>query len=200
MENQETKPETKPKTSSMFEGVSSQINLGPQSELHKRFAKLYNTSGREVSPKEFVAQMMTAFENQSTDNSEVVADLEQTIADLRSEIASYEATLQNQEMEIDQLNEQLQTARTEANEAALKVQSIQLSHSDGEICFVPNPVVAHFLNDMAASTGKTPAYVLEKLFMDDLQNPRANNLPYTVSASDIRKVMAEIKKADDDGE
>jgi hypothetical protein len=46
---------------------------------------------------------------------------------------------------------------------------------------------------MADKEKTTPGKILERLFIDDLQNPRANNLPYTVSSSRIREVMEELK-------
>ena len=64
---------------------------------------------------------------------------------------------------------------------------------EGAIIVKPNPVSLHFLKEMAEKTKTEPGKILEKLFFDDLQNPRANNLPYTVTASRIREVLNELK-------
>ena len=64
-----------------------------------------------------------------------------------------------------------------------------------------HPVPFYFLNKMAEylSTQKkaevTPGYILVDLFVKDLQNPRSNHLPYTVSTEEIKKVTEEYRKA-----
>ena len=68
---------------------------------------------------------------------------------------------------------------------------------DGAVIVKLNPVSRFFLAEMAGKTGTTPDRILEKLFIDDLQNPRANNLPYTVSSSRIREVMEELKRGEE---
>lgn len=189
MENTES-----PKSGTVkIEGVSAQINLSPGSETHFRFAQLMRKAGATTA-RSFIETLMNAYENPhvDTDNSEVIANLEQQLSDAKSEIAAYEATQQNDEAEIEDLKLQLATARNEANDNAAKAQQIQTS-TEGAIIVKPNPVSAYFLNEMAEKEKTTPGKILERLFIDDLQNPRANNLPYTVESSRIREVMKELK-------
>lgn len=186
-----------------FLGVSDQISLGDRSDTHKRFAARLTSKDPKMSNREFVECLLDAYDRKATDNSTAVADLQQQLNDATVKLAAYEEQLQaknaeikNLDQQILDLQQQLNDARNDANDNALKAQAIQMQHQakDGEIRFTPNPVVAYFLDEMAKKTGKAPSYILEKLYMDDLQNPRANNLPYTVTAADIRRVMAELKK------
>ena len=196
-------PETEPKTreSVKFFGISSQINLSPGSETHRRFAQHMKDAGI-LSARSFVEKLMDAYETPhvETDNSEVIANLEQQLADAKSEISDYQLTVQNNETEIEDLKQQLATARNEANANAENGLGKQLQLDDlkrnieGAIILKPNPVSAFFLKEMAEKENTTPAKILERLFIDDLQNPRANNLPYTVSSDRIRDVMEEMKK------
>ena len=197
MDNNETKPtvQQRPATSSKIGEVSSQVNLGANSPIHQRFARLKASVAPAISSRDFVDFLMDSYENPhvDTDNSEVIANLEQQIGDLKGEIASNEATRRNLELEIDNLKLELATARNEANDNAAKAQQIQTA-TNGAIIVRPNPVSAYFLNEMAEREKTTPEKILERLFIDDLQNPRANNLPYTVSSSRIREVMEELRK------
>lgn len=190
MENTEkTKSET-----TKIDGVSAQINLSPGSETHRRFAQLMREAGATTA-RSFIETLMDAYQNPhvDTDNSEVIANLEQQLEEANGKIATYEAKQQNDEAEIEDLKIQLATARNEANDNAAKAQQIQTA-TDGAIILRPNPVSAYFLNEMADKEKTTPGKILERLFIDDLQNPRANNLPYTVSSSRIREVMEELKQ------
>ena len=189
MENNE-KPEAGPVK---FHGFSAQINLSPGSETHRRFGELAYEAGATTS-RSFIETLMDAYQNppKDSDSATTIISMEQQIADLKSEIASYEATQQNNEAEIEDLKLQLATARNDANDNAAKAQQIQTA-TEGAIIVKPNPVSAYFLNEMSEREKTTPAKILERLFIDDLQNPRANNLPYTVSSSRIREVMDELK-------
>ncbi len=189
MENNE-----KPKSETVkIDGISAQINLSPGSETHRRFAQLMREAGAATA-RSFIETLMDAYQNPhvDTDNSEVIANLEQQLEEAKGEIAIYEHKLQNSEAEIEDLKMQLATASNEANDNAAKAMQIQTA-TDGAIIVKPNPVSAYFLNEMAEKQQTTPAKILERLFIDDLQNPRANNLPYTVSSSRIREVMEELK-------
>ena len=192
-ENPENTNKTKSETVKI-DGISAQINLSPGSETHRRFAQLMREAGATTA-RSFIETLMDAYQNPhvDTDNSEVIANLEQQIDDLKGKIATYEATQQNDEAEIEDLKMQLATARNEAKDNAAKAMQIQTA-TDGAIILKPNPVSAYFLKEMAEKEKTTPGKVLERLFIDDLQNPRANNLPYTVSASRIREVMEEMKQ------
>ena len=63
-----------------------------------------------------------------------------------------------------------------------------------------HPVPFHFLKKMAEHLSKqknadiTPGYILSDLFIKDLQNPLSNNLPYTVSTSEIERVLNAYKR------
>ena len=192
-ENTENTNKTKSETVKI-DGISAQINLSPGSETHRRFAQLMREAGATTA-RSFIETLMDAYQNPhvDTDNSEVIANLEEQIGDLKGEIAAYEATQQNNEAEIEDLKQQLATARNEANDNAAKAMQIQTA-TEGAIIVKPNPVSAYFLNEMADKEKTTPGKILERLFIDDLQNPRANNLPYTVESSRIREVMEELKQ------
>lgn len=190
MENNE-KPEAGPVK---FHGFSAQINLSPGSETHRRFGELAYEAGATTS-RSFIETLMNAYQNppEDADSAATIIAMEKQIADLKGEIAAYEATQQNNEAEIEDLKMQLATARNEANDNAAKAMQIQTA-TDGAIIVRPNPVSAYFLNEMAKKQETTPGKILERLFIDDLQNPRANNLPYTVESSRIREVMDKLKQ------
>lgn len=189
MENTEkTKTET-----TKFDGISAQINLSPGSETHRRFAQLMREAGAATA-RSFIETLMDAYQNppEDADSAATIIAMEKQISDLTSECTAHSATEQNLELEIDDLKMQLATARNEANDNAAKAQQIQTA-TEGCIIVKPNPVSAYFLNEMAEKEKTTPEKILERLFIDDLQNPRANNLPYTVESSRIREVMEELK-------
>ena len=193
MPEQENKPQPKTETTK-FDGVSAQINLSPGSETHQRFARLMRSTSA-LTARAFVDMLMDVYETPhvETDNSEVIANLEDQIKNFNTHVDRLNVELGEKEGEIDDLKLQLAAARNDANENAAKAQQIQTS-TEGCIIIKPNPVVAYFLNEMAQHEKTTPAKILERLFVDDLQNPRANNLPYTVESSRIREVMAELKQ------
>lgn len=191
-ENPENTNKTKSETVKI-DGISAQINLSPGSETHRRFAQLMRDAGATTA-RSFIETLMDAYENppQDSDSASTIISMENEIDNLKSEIAAYEATQQNEEAEIEDLKMQLATARNEANDNAAKAQQIQTS-TEGCIILKPNPVSAYFLNEMAEKQQTTPGKILERLFMDDLQNPRTNNLPYTVESPRIREVMEKLK-------
>lgn len=191
-ENPENTNKTKSETVKI-DGISAQINLSPGSETHRRFAQLMREAGATTA-RSFIETLMDAYQNppEDADSAATIIAMEKQIGDLKGEIAAYEATQQNNEAEIEDLKMQLATARNEANDNAAKAQQIQIA-TEGSIILKPNPVSAYFLNEMAEKQQTTPAKILERLFIDDLQNPRANNLPYTVESSRIREVMKELK-------
>lgn len=192
-ENTENTNKTKSETVKI-DGISAQINLSPGSETHRRFAQLMREAGAATA-RSFIETLMDAYQNppEDADSAATIIAMEKQIDDLKGEIATYEATQQNDEAEIEDLKMQLATARNEANDNAAKAMQIQTA-TDGAIIVKPNPVSVFFLNEMAKKQETTPGKILERLFIDDLQNPRANNLPYTVSSSRIREVMEELKQ------
>ena len=192
-ENPENTNKTKSETVKI-DGISAQINLSPGSETHRRFAQLMREAGAATA-RAFIETLMDAYQNphEDAESAETIIAMEKQIDGLTVKIAAYEVEKKNNEAKIEDLKMQLATARNEANDNAAKAQQIQTS-TEGCIIVKPNPVVAFFLNEMAQKQGTTPAKILERLFIDDLQNPRANNLPYSVTASRIREVMDELKQ------
>lgn len=198
-ENPENTNKTKSETVKI-DGISAQINLSPGSETHRRFAQLMREAGATTA-RSFMETLMDAYQNppQDADSAATIAAMERELTELKSENMAYEATQQNDEAEIKELQAQLEAANRTANDNAIKgvgqqeqIESLQ-KQLEGAIILKPNPVSAYFLNEMAEKEKTTPAKILERLFIDDLQNPRANNLPYTVSGSRIREVMEELK-------
>lgn len=121
---------------------------------------------------------------------------------LDKEIASQNEDLikKNQELadEIDELLEANKNlvAQVENLESKLKSLDDEKAQRPDNIFEVEvHPVAFHFLKGMAEKTKKTPGYILTDLFIRDLQNPRANNLPYIVASSEIKAKLEEYKKA-----
>lgn len=192
-ENPENTNKTKSETV-RFHGFPAQINLSPGSDIHRRFGE-YGYKAGATSNKQIVEMLLDACENppEDADSAKTIIAMEKQIDGLTVKIAAYEVEKKNDEAEIEDLKKQLAAARNEANDNADKAQQIQTA-TDGCIILKPNPVSAYFLNEMAEKEKTTPGKILERLFIDDLQNPRANNLPYTVSSSRIREVMEELKQ------
>lgn len=191
MEKEEkTTPETeKPKPDNKVEGVSNQINLGIGSATHRRFARLLAASGAP-SARAFVEILLDAYENPvaGTDNTSVVESL-------RNEIAEMKVEAMGKDRKIEDLEQRLSDAINDAKDGLGKQLQLEelMERTDGAIIIKPHPVTAHFLNEMAERTGSTPARILESLYLADLQNPTVNNLPYTVTSREIRKVAEELK-------
>ena len=102
----------------------------------------------------------------------------------------------NQELtdEIDELQETIASLKAEL--AKHQEDAAQKSNRPENVFEVEvHPVAFHFLKGMAEKTKKTPGYILTDLFLRDLQNPRANNLPYIVASSEIKAKLEEYKKA-----
>lgn len=185
-----------------FDGISAQINLSPGSETHRRFAEMMRHDGA-LTARSFVEKMMDAYNFQQTEieSSEVIANLQSEKDELNNTCHNQEVTIAEQKEEIADLKEKLEAANKTANENAtnglgkqLQIEELQ-KKIDGAVIVKLNPVSRFFLAEMAAKTQTPPEKILEKLFIEDLQNPRANNLPYTVSGSRIREVMEELKGA-----
>ena len=170
MENEEKST----KESTKVNGVSAQINLGVGTPTHLRFARLMTDAG-STSAREFCNALMDAYENPvvGTDNSSVIENLQNEIGKLSSQV-------QERDAKIKELDANLEEARRIANENAenglgkqLQIDELQ-QRIDGAIILRPNPVVRYFLDEMAKKTETAPDKILEKLFIDDLQNPMAN--------------------------
>lgn len=191
----------KPKSDTKIDGVSCQINLGIGSPTHLRFARLMTSSGAQ-SVRDFCNVLMDAYENppQDADSAKTIANLQKRIEELEQDNLGYRSEEDNYKREIGDLQAKLDAAIADANANAESGLGKQLQldelrqRTDGAIILKPNPVVRYFLDEMAAKTGDTPDKILERLYLDDLQNPRSNNLPYTVTSSEIRRVMRELQK------
>ena len=113
------------------------------------------------------------------DNPELIKknqELQEEIEELQETIASLKAELTRHQEEAD--------SRTKA--IANKPENI----FEVEV----HPVAFHFLKQMAEKLKVEPGYILTDLFVKDLQNPRANNLPYIVTSSEVRAKLEEYKK------
>lgn len=198
-ENPENTNKTKSETVKI-DGISAQINLSPGSETHRRFAQLMREAGAATA-RSFIETLMDAYQNppEDADSAATIIAMEKQIDKLTTENKTYGEMIQTKDEEISDLEAKLDKANRTANENAVNGQGKQAQienlqkQMEGAIILKPNPVSAYFLNEMAEKEKTTPGKILERLFIDDLQNPRANNLPYTVSGSRIREVMEELK-------
>lgn len=203
MENMENNPENKEtesasekqkKESLKIDGISHQLNMGMGSPLHARFALHYNES-KLPSPRQFVSQLLDLYEKRGHADEQG-----RRLAQLEADAADFDAERQQLRQQIAELQDKLDNATSEARESAESClgKHLQLEEMKeqikGAIVIKPNPVTAYFLNEMAEKEGADPGKILEKLFIDDLQNPRSNNLPYVVTSARIRSVMNEIKE------
>ena len=105
--------------------------------------------------------------------------------------------------EIDKLQEANKNLVAQVENLAAKLKSLddeKAQRPDNLLEVVVHPVAFEFLKKMAAHQTKakgfevTPGDILVNLFLCDLQNPRANNLPYIVPTSEIRAKFEEYKK------
>lgn len=204
MENAETtNTNAKPRQeTTKFDGISAQINLSPGSETHRRFAALMKETG-SYTARGLIEMLIDTYQKrgETADNSEAFAQLQSEKDELDNTCHNKEIEIAEQKEEIADLKEKLEAANKNANENAtaglgkqLQLEELQ-KKIEGAVIVKLNPVSRFFLAEMAAKTQTPPEKILEKLFIEDLQNPRANNLPYTVSASRIREVMEELKGA-----
>jgi len=99
--------------------------------------------------------------------------------------------LQDEIDELQEANKNL-VAQVENLESKLKSLDDEKAKRPDNIFEVNvHPVAFHFLKQMADDLKVEPGYILVDLFVRDLQNPRANNLPYIVPSSEIRSKMKE---------
>ena len=103
------------------------------------------------------------------DLQDEIDELQETIANLKAELARHQEEAENRSKSI---------ANRPANIFEVEV----------------HPVADYFLTQMAADTKLDKGYILTDLFVKDLQNPRANNLPYIVPSSEIKAKLEEYKK------
>lgn len=190
VKKQETKRETKKNPLT--------IGIGTQ-ETADRFLALNRQRGETYG--DTLSYLLDAYENppKDADSAATIAKLQRRIEELEQDNLGYRSEEDNYRIKISDLEAQLKAAISDANanaESGLG-QQLQLEElrklTEGAVILKPNPVVAHFLIQMAERTKSTPERILEQLFLADLQNPLANNLPYTVTSREIRRVMEELK-------
>ena len=181
-----------------------------------RFQKIASEMDNVKSNREAFNALMDFFENPKTvkiDNPELIKknqDLQDEIDELMECNKNLVAQVENLEAKIDELTnsgnenamaaQRIQMELDKANETIAALQ--QESNRPENIFEVEvHPVPFYFLKKMAAylsnqkKTEITPGYILTDLFLKDLQNPRANNLPYIVTTAEISKVLEEYRKA-----
>ena len=147
-----------------------------------RFKRLASEMDNVKTQRDALNALMDFFENPKTvvkDNPEHIKknqelqdeidELQETIANLKAELARHQEEAENRSKSI---------ANRPANIFEVEV----------------HPVADYFLTQMAADTKLDKGYILTDLFVKDLQNPRANNLPYIVPSSEIKAKLEEYKK------
>lgn len=182
-----------------------------------RFKRLGSEMDGVTSDRTTLTALMDFFENPK----KVVVDNPELI----SKIKELETIIESQNQEITTLKQQLENTLNDGNESAMSAQRLQMEldkaqeqikaleeaaeHQTKAKANRPenvfevevHPVPFYFLKKMAEHISKekkteiTPGYILTDLFLKDLQNPRANNLPYIVTTAEISKVLEEYRKA-----
>lgn len=182
-----------------------------------RFKRLGSEMDGVTSDRTTLTALMDFFENPK----KVVVDNPELI----SKIKELETRIESQNQEITTLKQQLENTLNDGNESAMSAQRLQMEldkaqeqikaleeaaeHQTEAKANRPenifevevHPVAFYFLKKMSAylsnqkKTEITPGYILTDLFLKDLQNPRANNLPYIVTTAEISKVLEEYRKA-----
>lgn len=165
--------------------MSDEKNIKPRTiklydDEWEEFKKLKSEQdGENVTDRQVFLKLMNFYNNPKTikvDNPELIKK-NQELAD-----------------EVDELQETVASLKAEL--AKHQEDAAQKSNRPENVFEVEvHPVAFHFLKGMAEKTKKTPGYILTDLFIRDLQNPRANNLPYIVASSEIKAKLEEYKKA-----
>lgn len=172
--------------------INLQIKVYPEEKA--RFLKLKDEMDEVIkTDRDAFLSLMDFYENPKTikvDNPELIKrnqELAEEIVRLKQRLEELTNTgndnavaAQRLQLELDKANETI-AARASRPENVFEVEV--------------HPVAFHFLKGMADKTKKAPGYILTDLFIKDLQNPRANNLPYIVASSEIKAKLEEYKKA-----
>lgn len=196
--------------------------MSKEKNIQSRSIKLYDDEweefkkikeemdGDNVTDRTVFLKMMYFYKNPKTikvDNPEHLSLIEQQnqeLANLRQQLENSinegnesAMSAQRLQMELDKAQEQIK-ALEEAAEHQTKAKA---NHPENVFEVEVHPVPFYFLKKMAEHISKekkteiTPGYILTDLFLKDLQNPRANNLPYIVTTAEISKVLEEYRKA-----
>ena len=199
--------------------MSDEKNIKPRTiklydDEWEEFKKLKSEQdGENVTDRQVFLKLMNFYNNPKTikvDNPDLIKknqELQDEIDELMECNKNLVAQVENLEAKIDELT-------NSGNENAMAAQRIQmeLDKANETIASRANrpenifevevhPVPFYFLKKMSEylsaqkKTEITPGYILTDLFLKDLQNPRANNLPYIVTTAEISKVLEEYRKA-----
>ena len=147
-----------------------------------RFKRLASEMDNVKTQRDALNALMDFYENPKeikVDNPELIKknqELQDKINELQETIASLKAELARHQ-------EEAQQAETQKANRPENVFEVEV-----------HPVAFHFLKQMAEKLKVKPGYILTDLFIKDLQNPRANNLPYIVTSSEVRAKLEEYKK------
>lgn len=170
-----------------------------------------NTNGQAL------VALMDYFRNPKTvkikdpEDAAKIRAMGEQINQLQAELHTTKELLENRDHETTMFANESKSLRSELEAAKEAFERGKLLPN--QFVVTMHPVVEHFLMEMTVYINKVrakekkepvgPDYVLQDLFIHDLQNPRANNLPYTVTSDDIRRVQRQIEKQekpDEDGQ
>ena len=167
--------------------INLQIKVYPEEKA--RFLKLKDEMDEVIkTDRDAFISLMDFYENPKeikVDNPELIKknqELQEEIEELQEANKNLVAQLENLESKLKSLDDE------------------KAQRPDNLLEVVVHPVAFEFLKKMAAHQTKvkgfevTPGDILVNLFLCDLQNPRANNLPYIVPTSEIRAKFEEYKK------
>lgn len=179
----------------------------------ERFKRIASEMDGVSTDRNALLSLMDYFENPKTvikDNPELIKKNQE----LTDEIDELMECNKNLVVQVENLEAKIEELINSGNDNAMTSQRLQLELDKANETIAAranrpenifevevHPVPFYFLKKMAAylsnqkKTEITPGYILTDLFLKDLQNPRANNLPYIVSTDEIRKVMEEYRKA-----
>ena len=150
--------------------IDEMDNVNTQGQALERLIDVYEEPPKtKILDKEIASQNEDLIKKNQALQDEV-DELQETIASLKAELAKHQEETESRSK-----------AMADKPENVFEVEV--------------HPVAFHFLKGMAEKTKKTPGYILTDLFIRDLQNPRANNLPYIVASSEIKAKLEEYKKS-----
>jgi predicted nuclease with TOPRIM domain len=168
--------------------MSDEKNIKPRTiklydDEWEEFKKLKSEQdGENVTDRQVFLKLMNFYNNPKTikvDNPELIKKNQE----LQDEVDELQETIASLKAELTRHQEEAQQAETQKANRPENVFEVEV-----------HPVAFHFLKGMAEKTKKTHGYILTDLFIKDLQNPRANNLPYIVASSEIKAKLEEYKK------
>ena len=164
-----------------------------------RFDRIKDESDFSTS-RELLIALMDFYENPKAVTRDAPEHLRK-IDELQKEADGLSVRLHETEGERDRFRNEANDNARRADALRLETDALKPKRLDENqfVCTV-HPVAWKFLKEMCERMSKekgetvTPDFVLTDLFIQDLQNPRANNLPYMVETSRIRKALDEYRK------